>query len=71
MGNKQGIARKGLSTRGGAGEGKEEEKEGGVEYDIPASVQRVTVDDFDLLKVLGKGSFGKVMLVKKKTNGQQ
>jgi serum/glucocorticoid-regulated kinase 2 len=27
---------------------------------------KITVEDFDLLKVLGKGSFGKVMLVKKK-----
>ncbi len=29
----------------------------------------ITVDDFDLLKVLGKGSFGKVMLVRKKDTG--
>ena len=27
---------------------------------------KVTIEDFDLLKVLGKGSFGKVMMVRKK-----
>jgi len=32
--------------------------------------QKITVDDFDLLKVLGKGSFGKVMLVRKKDTGK-
>lgn len=33
--------------------------------------QKLSISDFDLLKVLGKGSFGKVMLVRKKddTNG--
>jgi serine/threonine protein kinase len=30
------------------------------------NTQPLTIDDFELLKVLGKGSFGKVMLVKKK-----
>ncbi|KAF0685748.1 Aste57867_22356 [Aphanomyces stellatus] len=29
---------------------------------------KVTIEDFDLLKVLGKGSFGKVMMVRKKDN---
>lgn len=29
-------------------------------------VSKVTIEDFDLLKVLGKGSFGKVMMVRKK-----
>lgn len=32
--------------------------------------QKVGVEDFDLLKVVGKGSFGKVMLVRKKDNGK-
>ncbi|DAZ94307.1 TPA: hypothetical protein N0F65_012076 [Lagenidium giganteum] len=31
---------------------------------------KVTVEDFDLLKVLGKGSFGKVMMVRKKDSGK-
>jgi serum/glucocorticoid-regulated kinase 2 len=33
---------------------------------IPADLPKVGLDDFDLLKVLGKGGFGKVMLVRKK-----
>ena len=32
--------------------------------------EKVTIDDFELLKVLGKGSFGKVMQVKKKDTGE-
>ena len=49
-----------------------EESTGPVE-DVPISNEfshvndtPLTIDDFELLKVLGKGSFGKVMLVKKK-----
>ena len=30
--------------------------------------ENVTIDDFNLLKVLGRGAFGKVMLVEKKDN---
>lgn len=32
--------------------------------------QDVTVDDFSVLKVLGRGAFGKVMLVEKKSSGE-
>lgn len=32
--------------------------------------ERVKLDDFELLKVLGRGSFGKVMQVRKKSNGE-
>jgi len=32
--------------------------------------EKVRLDDFELLKVLGRGSFGKVMQVKKKSNGK-
>ena len=37
----------------------------GVEY-VENRSRTLTIDDFDLLKVVGKGSFGKVMQVKKK-----
>jgi serine/threonine protein kinase len=36
------------------------------EVEIPRDIAGVSLDDFDLLKVLGKGGFGKVMLVRKK-----
>ena len=32
--------------------------------------QDVTVEDFTVLKVLGRGAFGKVMLVEKKSSGE-
>ncbi|EGC35230.1 hypothetical protein DICPUDRAFT_152431 [Dictyostelium purpureum] len=35
-----------------------------------AKPERITVEDFDLLKVIGKGSFGKVMQVRKKDNNK-
>jgi len=34
------------------------------------SVQKITKDDFELLTVIGKGSFGKVMQVRKKDDGK-
>ena len=36
----------------------------------PVAKRRVTIDDFELLKVVGKGSFGKVLLVRKKDSGE-
>ena len=37
-----------------------------VDIELPKELPKVGLDDFDLLKVLGKGGFGKVMLVRKK-----
>jgi len=37
-----------------------------VDISIPSDMPKVGLEDFDLLKVLGKGGFGKVMLVRKK-----
>jgi serine/threonine protein kinase len=38
--------------------------------DDDVDMQRLTVDDFELLRVVGKGSFGKVMQVRKRDNGR-
>jgi len=41
-----------------------------VLYSDEPAAKKVTKDDFELLNVIGKGSFGKVMQVKKKDSGQ-
>ena len=38
----------------------------GQEIELPSELPKVGLEDFDLLKVLGKGGFGKVMLVRKR-----
>jgi serum/glucocorticoid-regulated kinase 2 len=40
------------------------------ELTIPADKRKVNMQDFDLLKVLGRGSFGKVMMVRKKDTAE-
>ena len=46
------------------------------EFDLDLKYQeylhrpKVGIDDFELLRVIGKGSFGKVTLVKKKNTGK-
>lgn len=52
----------------GAAKGAEEAV--GDTFDLGAvKSQKVGLDDFDLLKVVGRGAFGKVMLVRKKDSG--
>ncbi|KAI9137632.1 kinase-like domain-containing protein [Paraphysoderma sedebokerense] len=42
-----------------------------IQYTLKKSTTKnTTIDDFDLLKVIGKGSFGKVMQVRKKDTGR-
>jgi len=36
--------------------------------DSPSKKEKISLDDFELVKVIGKGSFGKVTLVRKKTD---
>lgn len=44
----------------------EDAEETGSLYDTP----KTTLDDFELLKIIGKGSYGKVTLVRKKETGR-
>lgn len=46
------------------------EKEDSVTDEITLRSEKMTLDDFHLLKVLGKGTFGKVMLAKFKKTGE-
>jgi len=42
----------------------------GLTVQVEKDVEKVSVEDFDLLNLIGKGSFGKVLQVKKKDNGK-
>jgi len=61
----------------GAANGKDKDAEGDDMHEswnddilFSKNNQKVTKDDFELLNVIGKGSFGKVMQVKKKDDGK-
>lgn len=80
MGNKMAKKKGGGSADGGATAervpGGTDDGGDGPEMSLPdslttlASGAKVSIEDFDLIKVLGKGSFGKVMMVRKKDTGE-
>lgn len=49
---------------------KREEAKKNTETVFGKDGKKITLDDFDIIKVLGRGAFGKVMLVEKKDNKQ-
>ena len=75
MGNKQGKAKKGAAAAAGGheagGHAPADDGMGTVQLErrfTHEGDRSVSIDDFDLIKVLGKGSFGMVTLVRKKGN---
>lgn len=61
--------RKELAARSHDSDDEEEKGDKDGYEQLITSKQKVVLEDFELLKVLGRGSFGKVMLVKKKDSG--
>lgn len=74
MGNKMGKAKAAAGGKKGKGRGPAPpaapaSSAGGAQSNVEVSTS-LTVDDFELIKVLGRGSFGKVMLTRKKDEGK-
>ena len=40
------------------------------DHDMLNPAIKISIDDFDLIKVIGRGTFGKVFMVRKKDNNQ-
>jgi len=74
--NAQSTPQKDLATSPSVEKAKGPEEDGDVHESwnddilFSSNNQKVTKDDFELLNVIGKGSFGKVMQVKKKDDGK-